>query len=141
VLRSVQSEEVAPDRIRKVAVYHRAVKGPPITVRCDCGTVQHIPYGESWTCPSCGRRWDTAQIPAEEYEGVMRDMRHYRIQAMWLGSGIGLAVVLLAVLTDRPLFPLALIAMAGWWLVYMPQWRRKVRARARSLPSWKLRSG
>ena len=125
----------------RVAVYHRAVKGPPITVRCDCGEVQHIHYGESWTCPSCGRRWDTAQIPAEEYEGVMRGMRHYRIQAMWLGSGIGLAVVLLAVLTDRPLFPLALIAMAGWWLVYMPQWRRKVRAAARNLPSWKLRSG
>jgi hypothetical protein len=71
----------------------------------------------------------------------MRDMRRYRVQAMVLGSAIGLAVVVVAALTDRPLFPLALIAMAGWWLVYMPQWRRKVRARARNLPSWKLRSG
>jgi hypothetical protein len=71
----------------------------------------------------------------------MRDMRRYRIQAMVLGSAIGLVVVLLATLTEQPLFPLALIAMAGWWLVYMPQWRRKVRARARNLPSWNLRSG
>jgi hypothetical protein len=118
-----------------------AVKGPPITVRCDCGVTQHIPYGEAWTCPSCGRRWDTAQIPAEEYEGVMRDMRRYRVQAMVLGSAIGLGVVALAASTDQPLFPLALIAMAGWWLLYMPQWRRKVRARARDLPTWNLRSG
>lgn len=117
------------------------MKGPPITVRCDCGVTQHIPYGDAWTCPACGRRWDTAQIPEEEYEGVMRDMRRYRVQAMVLGSAIGLGVVAVAVVTERPLFPLALIAMAGWWLVYMPQWRRKVRARARSLPSWKLRSG
>jgi hypothetical protein len=116
------------------------VKGPPITVTCDCGVTQHIAYGEAWTCPSCGRRWDTAQIPVEEYEGVMRDMRRYRIQAMVLGSSIGLGVVAFAVLLDRPLLPLALIAMAGWWLLYMPQWRRKVRARARNLPTWNLRA-
>jgi len=124
----------------KVPCSIAAVKGPPITVTCDCGVIQRIPYGEACTCPSCGRRWDTAQIPVEEYEGVMRDMRRYRVQAMVLGSSIGLGVVALAVLTDRPLFPLALIAMAGWWLVYMPQWRRKVRARVRNLPTWKLRS-
>ena len=71
----------------------------------------------------------------------MRDMRGFRIQAMVLGSAIGLGVVLLATLTDRPLIPLALIAMAGWWLLYMPRWRRKVRARARQLPTWNLRAG
>ncbi len=70
----------------------------------------------------------------------MRDMRGLRIQAMVLGSAIGLGVVLLATLTDRPLFPLALIAMAAWWLLYMPRWRRKVRSRVRNLPTWKLRS-
>jgi hypothetical protein len=117
------------------------VKGPPITVRCDCGVVQHVPYGETWTCPDCGRRWDTNQIPADEYFGVLRDMRRYRIQAMVLGSAIGLAVVLLAAFTHRPVFPLALIAMTGWWILYMPQWRKKVRMRARDLPRWELRSG
>jgi hypothetical protein len=117
------------------------VKGPPITVRCDCGLVQHVPYGEAWTCPDCGRRWDTNQIPADEYFGVLRDMRRYRLQAMVLGSAIGLAVVLFAAFTHRPVFPLALIAMTGWWILYMPQWRKKVRMRARDLPRWKLRSG
>jgi hypothetical protein len=69
----------------------------------------------------------------------MREMRGYRIQAMLLGAGLGLAVVAIGMLTDRPIFPLALIAMAGWWLLYMPRWRRKVRDRARGLPSWTLR--
>jgi hypothetical protein len=127
--------------MRRGRVYHRGVKGPPITVTCDCGTVERVPYGQAWTCPSCGRRWDTTQIPAEEYEGILRDMRRYRIEAFALGSAIGIAVVALAVLGDRPIFPLALIAMTGWWILYMPRWRRKVRARARKLPTWKLRSG
>lgn len=110
-------------------------------MRCDCGVVEHVPYGDAWTCPSCGRRWDTSQIPVDEYEGIMRDMRRFRIQAMTVGGVVGLAVVLLAAISRGPIFPLALVAMAGWWLLYMPQWRRKVRARARDLPSWKLRSG
>jgi hypothetical protein len=117
------------------------VKGPPITVRCDCGTVHRLPYGDAVTCPTCGRRWDTSQIPEAEYLGVLTDMRRYRVQAMVLGSAIGLGVVVIAAITGRPLFPLALIAMAGWWLLYMPRWRRKVRERARNLPTWKLRSG
>jgi hypothetical protein len=117
------------------------VKGPPISVRCECGNVEAVPYGQAWTCPTCGRRWDTAQIPSEEYEGILHDMRRYRVEAMVLGSSIGLVVVLFAAFTHRPVFPLALIAMAGWWTLYMPRWRRKVRGRARQLPSWKLRAG
>jgi hypothetical protein len=30
------------------------------------------------------------------------------------------------------------IVMAGWFLLYMPGWRRRVRRRARSLPVWQL---
>jgi hypothetical protein len=28
--------------------------------------------------------------------------------------------------------------LAGWFLGYMPWWRRKLRRQARSLPKWKL---
>ena len=117
------------------------MKGPPITVKCDCETVERIPYGEAWTCPTCGRRWDTAQIPAEEYAGLMRDMKRFRIEAMVVGLALGLGVFLLAMITDRPIFPLGLLTVGGWWLLYMPRWRRRVRARARAVPIWKLRSG
>ena len=48
---------------------------PPITVSCDCGETREVPYGEAWRCESCGRVWDTNQIPAEEYEGLLRRMK------------------------------------------------------------------
>jgi hypothetical protein len=70
----------------------------------------------------------------------MRDMRGLRVRAMGLGAALGVAVILVSMVSGGPIFPLALVAMAGWWLLYMPQWRRKVRARARQLPTWKLRS-
>jgi len=38
------------------------VKGPPITVTCDCGERTELFYGERWTCPSCGRTYDTRQV-------------------------------------------------------------------------------
>jgi hypothetical protein len=71
----------------------------------------------------------------------MRDMKGLRVRAMGLGAALGLAVVLISLFSERPIFPLALVAMAGWWLLYMPRWRRRVRARARDLPTWNLRSG
>ena len=64
------------------------MRGAPITIRCDCGQVERVPYGQTWTCPDCGRRWNTEQIPAEEYWGIMREMRRYRLQV------VGVALVL-----------------------------------------------
>ena len=54
------------------------MRGAQITIRCDCGDVGYAAYGERWVCPRCGRAWNTAQIPAEEYWGVMRDQRRDR---------------------------------------------------------------
>jgi len=114
------------------------VKGPPITIRCDCGRVADIPYGERWDCPECGRGWSTSQIPEEEYLGIMRDMRRYRVQAMIVGAAIGLGVFAFTTWTGRPILPMAMLAMTFWLLVYMPRWRRKVRGHARNLPKWTL---
>jgi len=60
----------------------RNVRGAQITVRCDCGGVGYVPYGERWECATCHRRWNTGQIPAEEYWGIMRDMRRMRISVI-----------------------------------------------------------
>src|SRR5712691_8002156 len=56
---SVRRRRIAGDRIHEV-------KGPPITVKCDCGRVSLVPYGATWTCEDCGTRWNTSQIPAEQ---------------------------------------------------------------------------
>ena len=118
------------------------VKGPPITVRCDCGELERVPYGEAWICPGCGRRWDTAQIPSEEYWGIMREMRRYRLEVIAVSVVLGIALAItLANIGSRQYFPIVLGVMGFWFLIYMPRWRRKVRARARQLPNWNLRSG
>jgi hypothetical protein len=115
------------------------VKGPPITVSCTCGELEHVPYGETWTCGRCGRRWNTGQIPEEEYWGIMREMRRYRLVV--IGIALGLAVVfgLLALFVARNLILLLPVVLTFWFIWFMPWWRRRIRRRVRSLPSWQLR--
>lgn len=114
------------------------MRGPPITVRCECGELRHVPYGERWVCEQCGRAWNTAQIPAEEYSAIMREMRNMRLSV--IGVAVALAAVfgLLALVVAQSLFLLLPVVLAAWFLLYMPRWRRRVRDRARSLPTWEL---
>ena len=115
------------------------MRGAPITVKCDCGELQYVPYGDTWECPGCSRRWDTNQIPAEEYWGIMHEMRRYRLQAMAAAVAVAAGFALFAATQGPAAFGLAPIVIGGWLLLFMPRWRRKVRGRARSLPRWQLR--
>ena len=119
--------------------YNRPVRGAPITIKCDCGQVQYVPYGDVWECPQCGRRWNTNQIPAEEYWKIMHGMRRYRIQAIVTALVFGAGFAALSILMGPRVFILIPVVMGGWFFFYMPQWRRKVRAAARNLPKWQLR--
>jgi hypothetical protein len=114
------------------------MKGPPITVKCDCGRIEHVPYGDTWTCEDCGRRWNTRQIPIEEYSGIMREQRRFRFEAMIVGLLIGGAFVIIGLSQPGRVLLLVPIAFAVWFIWYMPRWRRKVRQAARSLPTWHL---
>jgi hypothetical protein len=114
------------------------MRGPPITITCHCGKVEKVPYGERWRCPSCGIKWNTAQIPEDEYWGVMRRMRRFRIQVITLGLALGVAAVVLA-LVYQPIVVLAVpMLIVGWQIWYMPMWRRRVRRATRSLTGWQL---
>ena len=115
------------------------MKGPPITVKCECGAVKHVPYGDVWTCEGCGRRWNTGQIDADEYYAILREMRRFRLSA--IGAAFVLAVVftILALVVSQSLFLLLPVVLGVWFLAYMPWWRRRIRRRARSSPKWKLR--
>jgi hypothetical protein len=115
------------------------MRGARITVRCDCGEITYLDYGEVWTCPSCGRQWNTGQIPEDEYWDIMRRMRQYRIQVMGVALAVALGFVALGMLMGSQVWLLAPVVITFWLLVFMPRWRRKVRAAARSLPTWKLR--
>lgn len=116
------------------------MKGSLITLSCDCGNVSRLRYGEHWRCERCGRRWNTADIPAEEYWGIMREMRRFRLTAISAAVVLGVSFALLTFLVSQRLFLLLPVVLAGWYIFYMPQWRRRVRRRARNLPTWQLKS-
>ena len=116
----------------------RNVRGAQITVRCDCGGVGFVPYGERWECATCHRRWNTGQIPAEEYWGIMRDMRRMRISVILTALAFVVPIVVLAAFTGLQLLLLLPVVMSFWFLFYMPRWRRRVREKARSLRRWNL---
>jgi hypothetical protein len=114
------------------------MRAPPITVACECGELRHVPYREIWRCEACGRTWNTAQIPEEEYYGLLRDMRRLRLFPIAIALGFLLVFAALALLVSQQLFLLLPIVLAFWFILYMPWWRRKVRRRARGGPRWEL---
>ena len=101
--------------------------------------MKHVPYGERWECEQCARRWNTAQIPADEYWGLMREMRRLRLSVIGVAVALAGGFALLALLVSQAIFLLIPLVLSGWFIWYMPFWRRKLRRRVRSLPSWQLR--
>jgi hypothetical protein len=98
-----------------------------------------VPYGEAWQCESCGRRWNTAQIPADEYWAIMRDMRRMRLFVIGIALALTAIFGLLALFVAESLVLLLPVVLAVWLVLYMPWWRRNLRRRARSVPKWNLR--
>src|SRR5687767_226104 len=61
------------------------LKGPRITVNCECGQTQYLAYGERWTCEKCGRSYDTTRIPQEEYEEIRQISLRFRMLPIAFG--------------------------------------------------------
>ena len=117
------------------------LRGPPITLTCDCGASEKVPHGERWTCEGCGRSYDTSRIPREEYEVVRRTQLRFRM----LPIAFGLVVVALAIffsLTGNVLnvFILMPLALMGWFLFLRPAHQRRYRRAIADLPRWDLRA-
>src|SRR5262245_30745258 len=124
---------------RAIAPYNRTeMAKPPITITCECGEVRRLAYGERWKCETCGRSWNTLQIPPEEYDGLLRRMRRHKIEVL-ATAAIAVAVLLLLIVVVSPRF-IALIplAMAAWLFFVLPYWRRRYRRTAREAPLWEL---
>jgi Flp pilus assembly protein TadB len=115
------------------------MRKPPITVNCDCGESKQVAYGERWQCERCRRSWDTGQIPEEEYAGLLRRMRRYRLEAVCLAVVLAAILVPLIVLVSASYIFLTPVVAAAWLFLYLPRWRRKVRDAARNAPRWQLR--
>lgn len=112
----------------------------PITLTCDCGATAEVGYGERWTCADCGRVWDTGQIPATDYQALVRGISRYRLLA--LGPPLTLAAVLipLAVLVGIQFAFLLFVLVMAWGLLVVPQIRRRALRHLReSAKAWTLR--
>ena len=120
------------------ARYDRLVRTPLITLSCDCGAQGLVALGERWTCPTCSRTYDTAQIPKADLDDLLGAVKRYRLLAL------GPPVVAAAVLV-----PLAIFSGVQWaFLLFvtprprgrLPHLRRRAeRAVRESAPRWNLR--
>jgi hypothetical protein len=116
-------------------------KGPPITVTCDCGARKELFYGERWTCPDCGRSYDTSHIPADEYQAIRKLQMRFRAVPIALGLSVALLAILFT-LTGNILgvFFIMPMAIISWFVFIRPTHRKRYRAAIAQLPRWDLRA-
>ena len=113
---------------------------PPITITCDCGASGSVPYGEQWHCDSCGRTWDTTQIPADEYAALLGSVRRFKV--LIVGPPLLAAAVLipLTVYVGLEFALLLFLVMLFWRLFAVPELRRRATRRVvEDNPKWQLR--
>ncbi|HEY0415388.1 MAG TPA: hypothetical protein VGC78_03275 [Gaiellaceae bacterium] len=110
---------------------------PPITIRCECGETRSVAYGERWTCETCGRSWNTQQIPGEEYEGLLRRVRRHKIEVLAM-TAAAVAIMLPLIIFSPRFILLTPIGLAFWLFVVLPAWRRRYRRTAHEAPRWEL---
>jgi hypothetical protein len=116
------------------------MKAPRITLRCDCGAEGMAAYGERWTCPDCGRTYDTTRIPASDYESIRLLDRRYRI-AIWCVVSVMAAIVLAVALTGQlfSVFAGLAVVLLSWFLFIKPVVHRRHRRAVSSLTrKWEL---
>ena len=118
--------------------YNCAVAKPPITISCECGEKRDVAYGERWQCETCGRAWNTAQIPAEEYEQLLRSVRRHKLEALVAAAVSAAVLAPLIIFVSASFIGLVPLAMVGWLVGFLPRWRRRYRRTARSAPRWQL---
>jgi len=116
-------------------------KGPPITVKCECGQSRDLRYGERWRCEDCGRNYDTGQIPIEEYASLRRAQVHDRILPS-IVFATAVAGALVFVLIGRPLAVVVVFPLTGflWSSFVRPARRRRQYKAIADRPRWQLKA-
>jgi uncharacterized membrane protein len=107
-------------------------------VTCECGNVRLLPYDTRWECERCGRRWNTGQIPAAEYEQLARRVRRYKFEAVAFGVLLVAVFAPLMILVDVRLGITGLIVFFAWAFLVRPRQRRKLVEATRGTSDWQL---
>jgi hypothetical protein len=115
------------------------LRGPPIAVSCECGEKRDLRYGDAWTCESCGRRWNTEQIPAQQYEAIRRLQLRFRVLPVLFGVIVAGAAIFFTLTGNIfSVFVLLPTAMMSWFTFIRPSHRRRYRNAIAELPRWQL---
>jgi hypothetical protein len=116
------------------------LRGPPITITCECGEKRDLRYGEVWDCERCGTRWNTSQIPAEQYDTIRRLQWRFRLVPIALGVVVA-ALAIFFTLTGNifSVFVLLPLSMMVWFVFVRPVHRKRYRQAIADLPRWALR--
>jgi hypothetical protein len=114
------------------------MEAPAIRVTCECGAVRSVPYGERWECETCGRRWNTEQIPAEAYQAHIDAVRRYRRSSLAFLAVMGGVFVPLVVFVDPRLGVTGVAIFFLWVFVVRPRQRRRLFATIRGTSRWEL---
>jgi hypothetical protein len=116
-------------------------RGPPITVKCECGERRELRYGQRWQCEGCGRTYDTNRIPAEEYASFRRNRVHDRLLPSVVVLGL-VAAIVAVVLAGRPFTALLIFSVVGfgWGTFVRPARRRRQYKAIADRPKWNIKA-
>jgi hypothetical protein len=116
------------------------LRGPPITLTCECGEKRDLPYGERWECEKCGRVWDTGRIPHEQYDAIRKLSLRFRALPIAFGAFVAVVAIFFTLTGNVfSVFFLLPVALTTWFVFLRPIHRRRYRAAVKSLPRWELR--
>lgn len=128
-------------RVRELEQPGSVLKGPRITVTCECGDKRELGYGERWECESCGRVYDTNRIPREQYEEIRKLSLRYRMLPIAFGGLIALTAIVFTLTGNIPgVFFLLPVALIIWFIFIRPIHRKRYREAVKGLPVWQLRA-
>ncbi|MGH2856686.1 MAG: hypothetical protein ACRDMJ_04290 [Solirubrobacteraceae bacterium] len=118
----------------------RVLRGPKITLTCDCGESRYLNYGERWTCEHCRKTWNTTRIPLEQYAAIRATQLRYRRVPMML-SVVALACVIAFIVVGKAFGGLIVVALLAstWTMFFRPLHRRRYREALAELPTWKIK--
>lgn len=115
------------------------MRGPPITLRCDCGASARVGFGSRWTCPDCGKVYDTNRIPATEYNRIGSIQTRFRLIGLVLITFVALGLLALVIWGYPFQIFIALPGiLLGWYLFVKPTMRRRYMQAMASRPEWTL---
>jgi hypothetical protein len=115
-------------------------RGPRITLTCDCGERRYLRYGERWECEGCGKTWNTARIPIEQYAEIRATQLRFRRVPMVI-SIVALVCIVAFVIVGKAFGGLIVVAVGAttWSMFFRPLYRRRYRAALAQLPSWQIK--